>query len=74
MSKRAVKPAKRADDRRRAGAGDNVAFTVRPGAGGLGAGRRVTSIVAPALAQHQFTNRADRLSKSSKNGKGTKKI
>lgn len=56
---RAVKPAKRITDRRRAGAGDNVAFTVRHGH--LGAGKRVASVSSPTIAKHQFTNRGDRV-------------
>jgi hypothetical protein len=54
---RAVKPTKKATDRRRAGVGDNVAFTARVGSGGLGTGQRISNITSPALAQHQYTNR-----------------
>lgn len=69
MTKRAAKQPKRADDRRRAGVGDNVAFTVRAGVGGLGAGKRVSNLVSPALALHQFTNRV-----AKRNGRGKKTI
>lgn len=73
MTKRAVSQAKRIDDRRRSGVGDNSPFTARYGASGLGAGKRVSSLVSPAVAQHQFTNRA--VGKASKsNGKGRKTI
>lgn len=66
---RAVKPAKRADDRRRSGVGDNVAFTARPGISGLGAGKRTTTLASRTLTPHQFTNRVAR---SARNGKGKK--
>lgn len=73
MTKRSITPAKRIDDRRRSGVGDNSPFTARYGASGLGAGKRVSSLVSPAMAQHQFTNRS--VGKSSKsNGKGKKTI
>ena len=54
---RLVNQTKRAGDRRRAGHGDNSPFTVGPGAGGLGVGQRLASIVSPTLPQHQYTNR-----------------
>lgn len=73
MAKRAVQQAKRADDRRKAGNGDNSPFTVRPTAGGLGAGKRVSNLVSPSMTQHQFTNRGGRTTKSG-NGKGKKTI
>lgn len=62
---RAVKPAKRADDRRRKGAGDNVAFTARPSISGLGAGKR-TTLMSRTLTPHQFTNRVARNSMGKK--------
>lgn len=71
MSKRAVRPASRADDRRRRGAGDNVAFTVRDAKGGLGSGKRTTTLSGRTLAKHQFTNRVAR---STRNGVGKKTI
>lgn len=75
MTKRAVQPAKRIDDRRRAGAGDNVAFTVRPGAGGLGSGSRASSITPPTLNIHQFTNRsAAKTIRGKSNGKGKRTV
>lgn len=69
MTKKSVKPAKRIDDRRRSGVGDNVAFTARFGASGLGAGKRISALVAPSIAQHQYTNRGAR---HARNGKGKK--
>lgn len=70
---RAVKPTKRINDRRRSGVGDNVAFTAaQAGAGGLGAGKRATTLVSRTLTPHQFTNRVAR--NSLKNGKGKKTI
>lgn len=69
-STRAVKSAKRADDRRRSGVGDNVAFTAKTGVSGLGAGKRSTTLVTRTLAAHQFTNR---IAKSG-NGKGRKLV
>jgi hypothetical protein len=76
MAKRAAKPTKRIDDRRRSGVGDNVAFTTRAGVGGLGTGTRVSNLVSPVLAQHQFTNRVarNRVTRTVKNGKGKKTI
>lgn len=68
---RAVKPTKRADDRRRGGLGDNVAFTAKNGISGLGAGRRATTLVSRTLTPHQFTNRVGR---NRSNGKGKKTI
>lgn len=71
MTKRAVTPAKRINDRRRSGVGDNVAFTARPGAGGLGAGKRLSTLVSPSMAQHQYTNRGSR---NTRNGSGKKTV
>lgn len=72
MSKRAIKNTKRIDDRRRSGVGDNSPFTARVGAGGLGAGKRISSLVSPSMAQHQYTNRVAR--STGANGKGKKAI
>jgi hypothetical protein len=73
MTKRAVQQAKRVDDRRRSGVGDNSPFTARYGASGLGAGKRVSSLVSPTMAKHQWTNRSVGTS-SKTNGKGKKTI
>lgn len=73
MSKRAVSSAKRIDDRRRSGVGDNSPFTARYGTSGLGAGKRVSNLVSPSMAAHQYTNRS--VGKPNKsNGKGKKTI
>lgn len=76
MSKRAVQPTKRITDRRRSGAGDNSAFTVHMGAGGLAAGQRVSNLVAPSMTLHQYTNRAHRtaMGTSNANGRGKRTI
>ncbi|MFE9834085.1 hypothetical protein ACFYP4_02880 [Streptomyces sp. NPDC005551] len=71
MTKRAIKNTKRIDDRRRSGVGDNSPFTARTGVSGLGAGKRVSSLVGPSMAKHQYTNRGAR---NSQNGKGKKTI
>ncbi|MFE6739762.1 hypothetical protein [Streptomyces tubercidicus] len=71
MTKRAVQSAKRITDRRRKGVGDNSPFTAKTGGSGLGAGKRVSALVSPAMAQHQFTNRTNR---RTSNGKGKKTI
>jgi hypothetical protein len=72
MSKRAVTNAKRIDDRRRSGVGDNSPFTAKYGASGLGAGKRVSNLVSPSMAKHQYTNRS--VGKTTRNGKGKKTI
>lgn len=68
---RAVKPTKKITDRRRAGVGDNVAFTAKSGISGLGAGKRATTLVSRTLTPHQFTNRVAR---NRSNGSGKKTI
>lgn len=68
---RAVKPTKKITDRRRSGIGDNVAFTAHGGAGGLGTGKRTTTVASRNLTPHQFTNRVAR---NAKNGRGKKTL